>query len=113
MRQLDSRDRPAPASLKEGVVRSPFVSIIMPVCNESDFIERSLQAVLTQDYPSDLFEVVIADGMSTDATRKLISESAARHPSIPVIVLDNPRRRASTGLNAALIAARGEVIVRV
>ena len=113
MRQLNSRDRPAATSLKEDVVRSPFVSIIMPVCNEADFIQRSLEAVLTQDYRSDLLEVLIADGMSTDETRKLIAEEAARHPSIPVTVLENPGLRASMGLNAALRTSRGEVIVRV
>ncbi|HVQ38830.1 MAG TPA: glycosyltransferase family 2 protein [Pyrinomonadaceae bacterium] len=92
---------------------SPLVSVIMPVCNEGEFIERTLEAVLTQDYASDLLEVLIADGMSTDATRKLITDVAARHPEIPVTILDNPGRRASTGLNVALQAARGDVIVRV
>jgi len=51
--------------------------------------------------------------MSTDATRKIIGDSAAMHPEIPITILDNPGRRASTGLNAALLAARGDIIVRV
>lgn len=92
---------------------SPFVSIIMPVWNESRFIEESLGAVLAQDYPSDRFEVLLADGMSTDDTREIISRVAASYPDIPVKIVDNPGRIASTGLNAALLQARGEVIVRV
>jgi len=35
----------------------------MPIRNEVKFIERSLGAVLTQDYPTEKIEVVIADGM--------------------------------------------------
>lgn len=111
MRQFDSRNSQAPIVVKDVVVNRPLVSVIMPVCNEGDFIERSLEAVLTQDY--DLFEVLIADGMSTDVTRKLIAERAATHPAIPLTILENPGRRASTGLNAALRAARGDIIVRV
>ena len=47
----------------------PFVSVVMPVRNEATFISRSLEAVLAQDYPSERMEVIVADGMSTDATR--------------------------------------------
>jgi glycosyltransferase involved in cell wall biosynthesis len=92
---------------------SPFVSIIMPVRNESRFIEASLGAVLAQEYPSDRLEVLIADGMSTDDTREIISRMAASHPAVSITIVDNPGRIASTGLNAGLKQARGEVIVRV
>ncbi len=91
----------------------PFVSVIMPVRNEADFIAESLGAVLAQDYPHDRMEVLIADGMSSDATRAIISQVAAEHPDIPVTVLDNPRHIVPTGLNIALDQAAGEVIVRV
>ncbi|WP_262031352.1 glycosyltransferase family 2 protein [Microvirga sp. Mcv34] len=91
----------------------PFVSIIMPVRNESRFIEESLGAVLAQDYPSDRMEVLIADGMSTDDTREIISRIADAHPSLSISIVDNPGRIASTGLNAALQEARGDVIIRV
>jgi glycosyltransferase involved in cell wall biosynthesis len=91
----------------------PFVSVIMPVRNESRFIEECLGDVLAQDYPDDRLEVLIADGMSTDNTREIISRVAGSYPAIPVEIIDNPARIASTGLNAALQQARGDVIVRV
>ncbi len=50
----------------------PLVTVIMPIRNEVDFIERSLGAVLKQDYPPDKIEVLIADGMSDDGTVKII-----------------------------------------
>ena len=85
----------------------------MPVRNEAAFIERSLDAVLTQDYPYGRMEVLIADGMSTDATREIIERLKRHHPYVAVTVLDNPGRVVSTGINTALAQAKGEVIVRV
>lgn len=91
----------------------PFVSVLMPIRNEAKFIERSLGAVLNQDYPPGYMEVLIADGMSDDGTRTQIATLSAKYPYIPVIVLDNPGRIVPTGLNLALQRARGDVIVRV
>ena len=89
----------------------PFVTVVMPVRNEADFIETSLGAVLAQDYPADRFEILVADGMSTDETRALIRGLSGG--PVPVGILDNPGRIVPTGLNLALKQARGEIIVRV
>jgi len=91
----------------------PFVSVIMPIRDEAAFIGRSLGAVLAQDYPADRMEVLVADGMSTDDTRRIIQRLAAQHPDIPVHLVDNPGQIVPTGFNAALAEARGDVIVRV
>ena len=52
----------------------PVVSVIMPVRNEGKAIRHSLGSVLTQDYPADRLEVLVADGMSDDDTRAVVSE---------------------------------------
>ncbi|MEM7344599.1 MAG: glycosyltransferase family 2 protein, partial [Chloroflexota bacterium] len=89
----------------------PFVTVIMPIRNESDFIHHSLGAVLAQDYPKDRFEVLLADGMSTDNTREIIQSYQQDHPYIHII--DNPGQIVPTGFNAALKQSKGDVIVRV
>jgi succinoglycan biosynthesis protein ExoA len=89
----------------------PFVSVIMPVRNEVGFIERSLRAVVGQDYPVARMEILVADGMSNDGTRALVQALQQEHPQIKLI--DNPGMIVATGLNAALLQARGEIIVRV
>jgi len=86
----------------------PFVSVIMPVLNEERFIAGSLEAVLKQDYPA--FEIIVADGMSTDRTREIIQSVQAQHSNLRLI--DNPKRIVPAGLNQALKCARGEIIVR-
>jgi succinoglycan biosynthesis protein ExoA len=89
----------------------PFVSILMPIRNERDFIARSLQAVLTQDYPPDLLEVIVADGLSTDGTPQIVASFQPDHPNLRLI--DNRKRIVATGLNLAVSQARGDVLVRV
>jgi succinoglycan biosynthesis protein ExoA len=91
----------------------PFVSVIMPVRNEADFMSRSLGAVLAQDYPHDRLEVLVADGMSTDATAAIVRAAADRCRDVRITLLDNRDRIAPTGLNLAIRRARGNVIVRV
>jgi succinoglycan biosynthesis protein ExoA len=89
----------------------PFVSIIMPVRNEAGRIEGTLRSVLVQDYPPELLEVIVANGMSTDRTMEIIQSFQERHANLYAI--DNTGKIVSTGLNAALSQARGEVIIRV
>jgi hypothetical protein len=90
---------------------APFVSVLMPVRNEVGYLGRSVGSVLAQDYPASRLEVIVADGMSDDGSRERLAAMAAHHEGLRII--DNPARIASTGLNAALSVARGEVIVRV
>jgi glycosyltransferase involved in cell wall biosynthesis len=90
---------------------TPFVSVVMPVRNEADFVERSLGAVLEQRWPKDRLEVLVADGMSTDGTREIVERIAASHTN--VTLLDNPGRTAPAALNAAIPRTRGDVVVRV
>ena len=90
----------------------PFVSVVMPVLNEAEFIKRSLGAIAQQTYPKGKMEVIVADGMSTDETRSLITEIAA-NTTLEISIVDNPNKIAPTGLNCAFARAKGEIIVRV
>lgn len=88
-----------------------FVTLIVPIRNEAGFIERSLAAVLAQDYPSDHMELLVVDGCSDDGTREKVKAIQSQHTNIQL--LDNPGRIVPTGLNLALQQAQGEIIVRV
>ena len=92
-------------------IRDPFVSVLVPVRNEVDFIDRSLGAILRQEYPKDRLEIIVIDGMSTDGTRQRVSTLASTHGN--VIMLDNPAHIVPVALNLAMTRAQGDVIVRV
>jgi succinoglycan biosynthesis protein ExoA len=91
----------------------PMVSVILPIRNEAAFIGRALGSVLAQDYRSDRLEILVADGRSTDDTRAIVQDAATLVPAGRLRLIDNPGRIVSTGLNAALAVAAGDVIVRV
>jgi succinoglycan biosynthesis protein ExoA len=91
--------------------KAVFVSVIMPIRNEARFIQRSLGALLQQDYPSGRMEILVSDGLSTDGTREIVRDLQRGQPHLRL--LDNPGRIVATGMNQAIREARGEVIVRV
>ena len=96
----------------EGSLKEPiFVTVVMPVRNEAAFIGRSLTAVLDQDYPAGLMEVIVADGRSEDATREAVRQMMEHHANLKLI--DNPSRIVPTGLNRAIREAKGDIIIRV
>jgi len=89
----------------------PAVSIVVPCRNERDQIESVLQLILAQEpLPGD-FEVIVADGMSDDGTRNILSKLAKENSRLRII--DNPGHIVSTGLNTAIGEARGAVIIRM
>jgi glycosyltransferase involved in cell wall biosynthesis len=58
-------------------------------------------------------EIVIADGQSTDNTLQEIDLFQQAHPELSLRVVDNPQRIIPVGLNQALAAAEGEIIIRL
>jgi len=90
----------------------PKVSIIVPCFNEQSTIRLLLVALREQTFPRAEMEVVIADGMSTDGTRDEITKFQADFPDLSIRVVDNPLRNIPSGLNRAIEASRGGIIVR-
>ena len=91
----------------------PNVTIIIPCYNEQGTIGHLLEAVYAQTYPRSDIEVVIADGNSTDLTRQKIGLFQHEHPDLTVRIVENAQRNIPAGLNRALRAAQGDVIVRL
>jgi len=84
------------------------VSIVIPVRNEVETISATLESCLDQTYPGSI-EIVVADAQSDDGTRLVVERYAADHT---VLLVSNPALVTPAGLNAAIAASSGEIIVR-
>ncbi len=87
------------------------ISVIIPCRNEEGFIEQTIRSVMSQDYPIELMEVLIADGMSDDQTCEVIENLQKEFPNL--ILLSNPYRVVPHALNACIKRSIGDVIVRL
>lgn len=54
----------------------PFVSIIIPVYNDSERLKICLDALEKQDYPSDLYEVIVIDNASKEPVAPVTDQFA-------------------------------------
>lgn len=88
------------------------ISVIIPCRNEKGQIREFLDSVLAQEFePGWEMEVLVADGMSDDGTREVLRSYAARASNVHMI--GNPGRIVSTGLNAAIEASTGDIVIRL
>ena len=91
----------------------PFVTVQLPVYNESLVIERLIDAVAAFDYPMDRFEVQVLDD-STDNTTQIIAGKVRQYKS-QGLQMEHVRRADRQGFKAGALQhglqmARGEFI---
>ena len=79
--------------------------------NEEGYIERCLGALVAQDYPQDLMEILVVDGLSSDRSREIVEEWCACHPHIRL--LNNEKKQTPAGFNVGIRAATGDLIAIV
>jgi biofilm PGA synthesis N-glycosyltransferase PgaC len=80
-------------------VEFPRVALLVAAYNEQGSIAETLDYALRADYPGD-FEIVVADDGSTDRTREIVAEYAARDPRVRLFGVDHGGK--ANTLNAAL-----------
>jgi len=88
-----------------------LVSVICPVHNEARYIGALLDSLLLQDYPHELLEILIIDGISTDMTRDKAMPYKSKFPCMEI--LDNPHQFVPHALNTGIRNSKGEIIVRM
>jgi len=93
-----------------------YITVIIPVRNESKNIIRLLEDLENQKYPADLFEVLVINDHSTDDTTHLIKDKRKTtninleliESSFHEDTLISPKKKAiTTGVNQA----RGEIVI--
>jgi glycosyltransferase involved in cell wall biosynthesis len=80
------------------------ITVIVPAHNAASFIERTLQSVLTQDFPD--LELIIVDDGSIDDTHQVLAAAASGDRRIVVVSQENQgvSKARNSGLRAASAA---------
>jgi GT2 family glycosyltransferase len=88
----------------------PHVSVVVSTFQRSATLRRTLDALLAQRVPDGLvYEVVVVDNNSTDATPMLVADYIGRFPGGLRYVFE-PRQGVSYGRNTGIRTARGPIV---
>lgn len=83
---------------------TPFISVIIPVLNDSERLEICLNALEQQTYPKDLYEVIVVDNGSTENLEVLVNKFTQASFTCETQVGSYAAR------NKGISIARGEVL---
>lgn len=88
----------------------PGISVIIVCRNEEKYIEACINSIFENNsaYPLELIEMLVVDGMSTDATRERITHLKRKFPQIRL--LDNPKKYSPSGRNVGIKAAQNDFL---
>ena len=89
-----------------------IVSVVMPVYNEEKYIEKCVDSLLLQDYPTENMEWIFVDGCSTDRTVELLEQYQDKFPTL-IKILNNPKKIVPCAMNIGIEASKGKYIVRL
>ncbi|MES2372164.1 MAG: glycosyltransferase [Bacteroidota bacterium] len=62
-------------------------SVIIPARNEEENIQNCLKSILEQDYPTELFEVIVINDHSTDQTENIIRSLQQQYDNLQLLNL--------------------------
>jgi cellulose synthase/poly-beta-1,6-N-acetylglucosamine synthase-like glycosyltransferase len=93
------------------------ISILIPARNEAEGIDACLESILQNNYPKNLYEIIIIDDHSEDATPQIIQDKSVSHPNLHLLSLKKyiqPNETQSfkkKAIETAIAQASGELIV--
>ena len=86
-------------------MRSPKISVLLVIKNAHPLVIGTLESLKNQTFKD--FEVVVADGASTDGTLEVLTQAANE---LPLRIVSEPDRSLADGLAKALRRATGEIV---
>ena len=90
-------------------MKSPLISVVVPVYNQDKFVGRCLRSLLNQNFPSDKFEIIVVNDGSTDKT-----DAALQAFKNQITLIDLKKNSGlPSALNQGIRAAKAPYLVRV
>ncbi len=91
-----------------------LVSLCMIAYNESDALDGLFRDIHLQDFPHDQIEIIFVDSMSTDNTKEKMERfKNTDYGFRDVTIVQCAKKNQAYSWNAALMTAKGDVIIRV
>jgi len=88
----------------------PRVTLIISAFNEKDVIGQKIENSLKLNYPPELLEILVVSDASTDGTDGLVRQWMRKDRRVRLLRMSE-RMGKTTGLNAAIQQANGEIVV--
>lgn len=86
-----------------------YFSLIIPARNEAQVLPATINSLFEMDYPTELYEVIIVNDGSTDATERIVREAQVTYPNLRLINI--PREKSGRGKGAALNTAFADFLL--
>ncbi len=86
------------------------ISVIIPTYNRSKYIYKTLESFVNQNYPKNLYEIIIADNNSTDDTRSVVEEFIKSVQQPHCLYLYEERQGVHFARNTAAKNAQNELL---
>lgn len=88
---------------------TPHVTVIVPNYNHAPYLARRLDSIYAQNYPA--FDVILMDDCSSDDSRKVLADYAARHADRTTLLLNEVNSGgAFFQWEKGIRAAKGELV---
>lgn len=92
--------------IKQSTLENPLVSIIVPMYNVEDYIEKTIQSILGQTLKS--IELILLDDGSVDNTVEIVERFTSDYDNVTIVLKDNTGPGSTRNLGIEL--SRGEYI---
>lgn len=86
---------------------TPFVSVVIAAYNEEKVIGKTIESILSSNYPA--FEILIIDDGSKDGTATVVHASYSNNPFVRLVTKENGGK--SSAVNLGIKKAQGEIVV--
>jgi glycosyltransferase involved in cell wall biosynthesis len=92
-------------------MRTPEVSVIVPVYNGERYIASTLKRAVEQSTHEVAHEVIIVNDGSTDQTRAILHREDCNYPRGILRILDQDNQGPSGAINTGIEFARGRIVI--
>ena len=99
---------------KTSLSHYPIVSVVIAARNESENLNSLLEDFVTQDYPKNKLEIIVADDRSTDGTWKIIvrfTNEYLNFKGVQITKKSNKMTPKKHALSEAISIAKGTIIL--